>query len=287
MSKKLFNSLLLFVAFFVCAQVATAQINMPAPSPSSTVQQKVGLIDVEINYSRPGKKGREIFGGLVPYGQMWRTGANASTKVTFSDKVTVEGNELAAGTYALYTIPGEKEWTIILSNNTELWGSMGYDKADDAARFTVPAEKLNRTVESFTINVTNLKDKSANIELAWENTAVAFGIETEVDAAVMADIQRKVINIEKNNAGLYHQAATYYFENNKDLDQALEWATKATEARPEAYWMAHLQAKILAAKKDYKQAIKIAERSKEAAQKANNPDYVKLNDQAISEWKKM
>lgn len=287
MRKKLINKLLLFVAFFTFTQVAQAQIKMPQPSPASKLTQTVGLTEVTVEYSRPAKRDREIFGGLVPYGEVWRTGANASTKITFSSDVTIKGMEMPAGTYALYTIPGKDEWTIILNKNTKLWGSSGYAEVDDALRFVVKTEELERTIESFTINVTDITNNSANIELAWDNTAVKFGFETEVDAIVMAEIKQKVMNIDRTNANLFYQAASYYYNNDKDMEQALAWVQKAVDARPEAYWVQHLHAKILAKKEDFKQAIKAAEKSKEAAQKANNPDYVRLNEQKIEEWKKM
>lgn len=275
----------LAAAMVIFTNEARAQIEMPAPSPLGTVSQEVGLTNIAIEYSRPGVKGRVIFGDLVPYGKIWRTGANESTKITFSDEVTVGGSKLAAGTYALYTIPGKEEWTIILSNNTELWGNNGYQDSDDAVRFTINAQTLPYKVETFTIQIGEVTNNSAEIALMWENTKAAFTVKSEVDSKVMADIDRYVNNIEKNNADLYFQAAFYYYENNKDLGQALTWVNKALDANDEAFWYAHLKAKILAEQENYKEAIAAAEKSKEMAKTANNEDYVRLNDKAIAEWK--
>lgn len=287
MKKSLQQVLGIFAVIAITAVCVQAQINMPAPSPKGTVSQIVGLTEIEIEYSRPGVKDREIFGDLVPYGETWRTGANESTKISFSDEVTVEDNKLAAGTYALYTVPGQEEWTIIISNNTELWGSTGYNEADDAARFKVTPETLPFQIETFTIQIEGITNTSAEVSLMWDKTKVSFTVETEIDSKVMADIDRYVNNMERTNSGLYYQAASYYYEADKDLDQALTWINKALEARDDAFWYAHLKAKILAKKENYQEAIAAAEKSKEMAKAANNNDYVRLNEKAIAKWKEM
>lgn len=276
-------------AFACCLPFAgSAQIEMPAPSPLSTLTQEVGLMEIKVVYSRPGAKGRKIYGDLVPFGKSWRTGANASTKISFTENVTIEGNEVPAGEYALFTIPGESEWTIILHKNANLMGTGGenYNKSEEAARFTVKPSKLAETVETFTISIGDITMNSATVSILWENTAVAFLVESEVDKEIMANIDQALNNIERNNANLYNQAASYYYETGKDLDKALEWVNKAVSANPEAFWMAHLKAKILAKQGNKKEAIKAAEEAKKVAQAANNSDYVRLNEKLIEEVKK-
>lgn len=276
-------------ALVCCLSFASsAQIKMPAPSPLSTITQEVGLTEVKVVYSRPSVRGRKIYGDLVPFGKSWRTGANASTKISFTEDVTIEGNEVPAGEYALFTIPGENEWTIILHKDANLMGTGGenYNKAEEAARLTVKPSKLAETVETFTINIGDITMNSATVSILWENTAVEFLVESEIDDKIMTDIDQAINNIEKNNANLYNQAASYYYETGKDLDKALEWVNKAVSANPEAFWMAHLKAKILAKQGNKKDAIKAAEEAKKVAQAANNSDYVRLNEKLIDEVKK-
>ena len=179
----------LFLAAFVSVSVAFGQIQTPASSPTATISQKVGLTDVKIEYSRPNAKGRKVMGDLVPFnGEVWRTGANASTKISFSDDVTVGSTKLTKGTYALYTIPGAQQWTIILNKNTSLWGSDGYKAEEDAVRINVKPETVSPRVETFTMNLANTKDESGEVEVVWENTRVAFTFTMDTDKKVMASI---------------------------------------------------------------------------------------------------
>jgi hypothetical protein len=219
------------------------QIQMPQASPTATISQKIGLTDVSIEYSRPSTKGRKIFGELVPFGEVWRTGANAATIINFKNEAKVEGNIVPAGSYALYSIPGKTEWTIILSKNTKLWGAVGYDAADDLVRFKVKPGKTGQKYETMEINFVDMTDTGATIALKWETTRVKFRIETEVDSIVMAEIKAMVIDKEADNPGLLYQAANYYFTNNKDMNQAYDWITKSVSADPK-YWTLHLKAKI-------------------------------------------
>ncbi|MDN4165377.1 DUF2911 domain-containing protein [Cytophagales bacterium LB-30] len=276
------NLTLLASAFLLMMSPVMAQINMPQPSPLSTVEQKVGLTDVSVTYSRPSMKGRAIFGDIVPFDKIWRTGANASTKITFSDEVSLEGNKVPAGTYALYTIPGKESWTIILNKNTNLWGEDGYSEAEDQVRVTVKPVALAEAVETFAIQFVNLTKDGASLELAWEKTAVRVAITTEVDAKVMADIKSKLAE----NPSVYFQAATYYYENDKDLAQALAWCTKACDLRKDAFWMSHVKAKIQLKMKDYKGALATAEASLATAKAAPNDfGYVNNNEKLIAEIK--
>jgi len=284
--RKLRSSLFLLLALLVLnSSELFAQINMPAASPSATVQQRVGLTDITVKYSRPSVKGRKIFGETLPYGSPWRTGANASTTIKFEDDVTVEGNKVPKGEYALYTIPTETEWTVILNKNTKLGANtQDYKEAEDVARFKVKPTKTATKTETFTINFTDLTPATANLEMLWENTAAKFKIVTEVDSKVMAQIQEKVVSGQNVTPDLYAAAAVYYLENNKDQKLALDWIKKANEKDPK-FWNMHTQAKIQAKNKDYKGAIASAEKSIALAKEAKNQDYVRLNEKAIAEWK--
>ena len=278
--RKIFVLITALSALFVQAQIET-----PQPSPLGEVEQMVGLTEIEIEYSRPGVKDRVIFGELVPYDVMWRTGANASTKISFSTDVEINNTTVPEGTYALYTIPGEKEWTIILHKNLDYWGTGGdnYDEAEDQIRFKVSSNSAYPVkIETLTINITDIKDGSCNIELLWENTQVKFGVTVNYDEEVMAQIESAMTISSRT----YYLAARYYLENDKDLDQALEWINKAIEM-DEKYWVVRQKALILAKQGKYDEAIAAAERSKELAKEAKNDHYVELNDQSIAEWKKM
>ena len=268
-------------AILAFAIVAQAQISTPQPSPVSTIEQKVGISDFSISYSRPSVKGRVIFGDLVPYGEMWRTGANASTKLKFSDEVSINGALVPAGEYALYTIPGKDEWTIILHKNLSYWGTGGdkYNTDEDQLRFTVKPQEYKETVETLTMQFAHIRDKGCEIELIWENTRVSFEVALDFDAKVMAQI-KDAMTISQ---GTYYRAARYYYENGKDLEQALEWINKACEGN-EQYWNTRQQALILAGLERYEEAIAAAERSKVLAAEAGNTNYVKFNDESIAEW---
>ena len=259
------------------------QLKTPAPSPTQTLKQNFALGDITIEYSRPSVKGRVVFGDLVPYDKLWRTGANASTKITFSDKVKLEGTDVPAGTYSLYTIPGKTEWTIILNKNTTLWGTDGYKQEEDIARFKVKSMTMNDKVETFTINVADVTAASANVDIIWEKTRVVFNIASNIYSVMMKNIETALSPADKRP---YYQAANYYFENGKDLNKALEWVNKAIEQNPKAFYMVHLKAKIQMKLKDYKSAIASAEQSIALAKDAKNDDYVKLNEKLIEEAKK-
>ena len=282
------NKTVKFIAtacFSVLLSSGFAQLQTPQPSPTATISQKVGLSDVKITYSRPGMKDREIFGNLVPYGEIWRTGANKATEISISDDVKIGGKDVPAGAYSLFTIPGENEWTIILNKNTELWGAGNYKQEDDAARFTVKPTKLSEPVESFTIDFGHFSGSDAHLMLMWENTKVSIPIKTNTNA--MVEKQIKEILIDGPSAASYAGAAIFYLENDKDLNQALDWMNKALEKRPDAFWYIHQQAKILGKLGKKKEAIAAAEKSMEMAK--NNPGgdfgYVANNEKLIKELK--
>lgn len=271
------------VAALLLTSLAQAQITTPQPSPGATVSQKVGLTDVSIAYSRPSVKGRKIFGDLVPFAKIWRTGANQATKFTFSDEVTVGGKKLAAGEYSLFTIPGKEMWTIVFNRNPKA-STAEYKESEDAVRFQVKPLK-NAMTESFTIGFADVASTAANVEISWEKTKVKFPITVDVDSKVIAQINEKIPTATENDANLYYQAALYYYDTNREAKTALEWITKATAKEPK-FWHLHLKAKLQARLGDYSGAIITARQSLELSRTANNEDYVRLNEKLIAEWQR-
>lgn len=283
MKKFLCIAAIVFVSLGVEAQVQT-----PAASPAGSVSTTVGLTDVKINYFRPRAKGRAIFGSaanvLVPYGTIWRTGANSGTKISFSEDVKIEGIAVPKGEYLVLTWPGATEWTIALNKNVAMGGDVSkYDASQDAANFKVKPEKLTEKVETLTFNIGDISDdsKSAKIQLAWENTSVKFTMSADYDAAVMASIQANT-KVDPYN---YFQAAVYYLENGKDLKQALEWVNKAADGMSSPFWVLHQKAKIQKGLGDKQGAMATATASLESAKKANNRDYQMMNEELIKSLK--
>ncbi len=243
-------------------------------------------MNMDVEYSRPSAKGRKIFGDLVPFGEMWRTGANASTKVTFSEKAMAGNISLEKGTYALYTIPEKTTWTIIFYKNTSIWGApqpKDFKEEDVAARFSVPAQSLSSKVETFTIEIANLRNDGADLEVMWENTKVIIPIKMDTDSKVMADIQSTMAGPKP---GDYYAAARYYYEEKKDMKQALEWVNASLEKGGDKFWILRLKANIQAELKMYKDAIATAAKSTELAKADGNTDYPRMNDESIADWKK-
>jgi Protein of unknown function (DUF2911) len=277
---KKFFYLTLIANLFISISGLAQQLQMPQASPSARLTQKVGLTDVVVDYSRPSTKGRKIFGELVPYGEVWRTGANGATIISFSTEVMIGGKKVPAGAYALYSIPGKSSWTMILSKNTKLWGAIGYNPQEDLIRFEATPSKTSRMYDSFEISFNNLTDSNADLSLKWEQTRVDFTIKTEVDPIVMADIKKQVIDTQSTNPALLYQAASYYFNSNKDLNQAYAWIQQSTDNDPK-YWTMHLRAKIELTLGKKTEALASATKSKTMAQEAKNMDYVGLNDRLI------
>jgi hypothetical protein len=283
------SKLLRFVAaivggliFAASAPAQTPKIDFPAPSPACTIKQRVGLTDIEIAYSRPSMKDRVIFGNVVPFGTVWRTGANNATKITFSTPVKLNGTEVAAGAYALYTIPGENEWTIILNKGVGKSGTQ-YDEKEDVVRFkATPVSLRDTSIETFTIEFNHLRDESAVINLVWEKTVVPIKVELDVTSKLLPQIEA-VMAAEGGNKP-YYQAAMFYYDHGQDLAKAKDWVEAAIKQR-EAYYIVHLKAKILAKLGDKEGAIAAANRSTELAKTAKDSAYVKLNDDLISSLK--
>lgn len=258
-------------------------LKVPAPSPTQTLKQNFALTEIGIEYSRPGAKGRVVFGDVVPFGKVWRTGANSSTKITFGEDVAVEGTQVKAGTYALYTIPNKDSWDIMLYKDLTLGGNVDeYKTQDELLRFKVKPTSIANKVETFTINVADITSKTANIQLTWENTSVAFNVVANIDSTIMANIEKNVIKDTRP----YFAAATYYYDNNKDMTQALAWANKAFEANPKAYWVANLKANIQMKLKDYKGAIATANQSLALAKDSGDDAYIMKNEKLIAEAQK-
>jgi Protein of unknown function (DUF2911) len=262
---------------------ATAQLKLPAPSPLQTIKQAFGLSDVTVEYSRPGAKNRVIFGDVVSFGKVWRTGANSSTKITFGDDVKIEGKDVKAGTYALYSIPNKDSWKIMLYSDITLGGNVEeYDATKEVISFMVKTTKLNDKVETFNINMAAITAKTMSLELVWENTKVALAISTDIDTKIMKNIESNVIKDSKP----YFQAATYYYDNDKDLKMASEWVDKAMANNPKAYWMAMLKAKIALKNKDVKGAMVAAELCKTLATEDKDDAYVKQANKFLADLKK-
>ena len=277
------NNILIFsilLTLTLSVNLSAQQIQMPAPSPLSEVKETVGLTDISIVYSRPSVKERVIFGDLVPYGKLWRTGANMATKITFSEDVKIEGKELAAGSYSFFTIPGESEWTLIFNTVADQPGSAQYDESKDALRVTVSSEKMQGSVETLMIGINSIRNDHAYLLVAWENTIVGAKVEVNTDEAVMASIKRAMD--PASDAGKYWAAANYYYETDRELDKALEWVNKSIELGNNRFWVVHMKAKIQKKMGDCNAAVASAEESKKMAQEAKNDDYVALNDKLIA-----
>lgn len=273
---------ILFALLMLNLASSAQALRLPTASTTQSVQQDFGLSSIKLTYSRPNVKGRKIFGTLIPFGQVWRTGANAPSKLTFGEDVMVEGKLVPAGEYALYSIPGKDEWTIILSKNTKLWGAMGYQESDDLLRVKVKPLALNNSVESFSIGFEKVMANSCEMQLIWDKTLVPVKITTDIDSKIMAGIDAAMQGSNKP----FYQAASYYFDNNKDLNKAYEWIKEATSANPKAYWMEHLKAKIELKMGLKAEAIESAKRSIAVAESEKNQDYLVLNQQLIAEAQK-
>lgn len=270
MKKMICLSAMLFAfAFGTFAQ----QLKTPQPSPTQEVKQNFGLSQIELSYSRPGMKGRNIFGDLVPYGKVWRTGANQATTLTFGDDVTIGGTKIPAGKYGLLTIPEAGEWTIIISKQTDVTSPSAYEQDKDVVRLKVKAETLPFNVETFTIMFGNVLTNSCELQILWDNVYAVVPITTDVDSKVTAQIKELM---EADNRP-YFGAAAYYIENGKDLNQAVVWLDKAIAQNPEAFWMQYQKARALAKLGKKQEALAASNKSIELAKAAKNDDYVALN----------
>jgi hypothetical protein len=286
------NSKLLIgsIAFATLASGLFAQApkpEFPAQSPTCTLKQRVGLTDIEIVYSRPGVKDRQIFGGLEAYGKVWRTGANTATKITFSTPVKFEGKDVPAGSYALYSIPGPNEWTVILNNVTGQWGAYQYDQKNDLCRVTVKPVALLQPVETFVIDINDIRSQSATLNLVWEKTRVPVKLEFDVASTLVPQIESLMASSEKKTSQQYFNSAVFYYENGMDLNKAKTWIDEATKGDRPAFYMVYWKAKILAKLGDKEGARAAAEKSSELAIAAEGPQsgFVKMNKDLIATLK--
>ena len=261
-----------------------AQLETPQPSPASKLEQKVGLTDITIVYSRPSVKGRTIFGGLEPYGKVWRTGANANTTISFSTDFNFGGTDVEAGTYALYVIPNPERWEVMLYDETTNWGTPGqWDDAKVVAKTTVDVHKLDWLVETFTIDINNIRHDAATLDLIWEKSYVQVPFSVPTDEIVSSAIERTMSGPGPDD---YFSAAVYKLTANKDLDQAMEWIDKAVEMTSDQprFWYLRQQSLIHAANGDKEGAIKAAKASLAGAKAAKNDGYIKMNMDSLKEW---
>jgi len=277
------KKLIMFFSAVVIASGAQAQIQTPQPSPLQKIEQKVGLTDVTLEYSRPSMRGREIFGNLVPFGKIWRTGANMNTKITFSNDVEIGNSALKAGTYAIFTKPGKSNWDVYFYTDTNNWGAPEkWDDSKVAAKVNVPIHSMDMVVETFTMTFDDLKNDSANLGILWEKTYIGIPISFNTDKMVTANIERAMGG---PTAADYYAAAVYYFESGKDIKQSKMWIDKALDmSKSPAYYQLRQKALIYAKAGDKKGAISAAKESLELAKKAGNDDYVALNTKSLKDW---
>lgn len=276
--KRLFLSAICIASlFFTEAQ----QLKTPQPSTPQTIKQDFGLGNIELSYSRPNMKGRKIFGDLVPYDKVWRTGANNATVLTFTDDVTIGGTKIPAGKYGLLTIPSASEWTIIISKQTDVTSPAAYKQEMDVVRVKAKTNNSDWVAETFTMSFDNVKDNTLDLTIFWDKTYVILPITTDVDGKVMKQIE----TIMKSDGRPYFAAAAYYAENGKDLNQAVIWFDKAIEQNPKAFWVYYQKAKVLAKQGKKTEAMAVSMKSMELAKEAKNDDYVVLNEKLQKDLK--
>ena len=276
--KKIF---LLAVASYIFIYSEAQQLNTPQPSPTANIKQNFALSNIEISYSRPGVKGRKVFGDLVPFGKVWRTGANNATTITFGEEVMIGGKKVPAGKYGLLTIPNANEWTFIISKQTNVTSPADYKEDQDVVRVTAKPETTPFSIETMMISIDDIKNNSCSIGLGWEKTWASFEVTADVESKVMEQIKNAM---EKDNKP-YFNAALYYIDNGKDLNKAVEWLDKAYAQNPEAFWVLYQKAraqKMLGKKAD---ALATSNKSIDLAKKAKNEDYVSLNEKLQKEMK--
>lgn len=274
---------IVLAACFLSAALLTnaQQLRTPQPSTTTLVKQDFGLGTIELSYSRPNMKGRKIFGDLVPFDKVWRTGANQATTLTFSDEVLIGGMAIKPGKYGLLSIPGQTEWTIIITKQTDVTSPAAYKQEMDVVRVKVKPMELPWSFETFGMSFENIKDNSCELMIGWDKTVVALPITTDVDSKVMKQID----NVMKNDSRPYFNAAVYYLENGKDLNQAVAWFDKAIEQNPKAFWIYYQKARALAKLGKKSEAMAVSQKSMELAREAKNDDYVALNEKLQKDLK--
>jgi Protein of unknown function (DUF2911)/Tetratricopeptide repeat len=269
---------LLALSGYLCLPSMAQTIKTPAPSTPQFVRQDFGLSNIELSYSRPDIRGRKIFGDVVPFGKVWRTGANQATTLTFGDPVTIGGVKIPAGKYGLLSIPGADEWTLIITHQLDVTSPTAYKSDEDIVRVQAKPFALPFAMETFSILFANVTASTLDLQLIWENTVVVLPITTDIDTRIMAQIDNA---LNKDNRP-YYNAAFYYLENGKDLNKALEWFDKAIAQDPTAFYAVYQKARCLAKLGKKQEAIATAKKSIELSKQASNPDYVTLNEKLIA-----
>ncbi len=275
--KKIFTS----AALVLLVMMGNAQtIKAPAPSTTQTIKQTFALSSIELNYSRPSVKGRKVFGDLVPFNAVWRTGANSATTLTFGDTVSINGTKLSPGTYGLLSIPNEKSWTLIISKQTNVTSPGAYKQDQDVLRYEAKTEDLKDAVETFTMQFANIKDGSCDLQIMWDKTSVTLPITTNIEGSMLAQINQVM-----KDSRPYYTAAMYYMNNGQDMNQALEWMNKAIEQNPKDlrnhYQKANLQMKM-GKKAD---AMATATKGLAAAKADKNENYIKMFEAQLKDMK--
>ena len=279
---------IIFTLLLFTVNLSFSQINTPRVSPASEVEQMVGLTEIEIEYSRPSMRGREVFGNLVPFGKVWRTGADNSTKISFDTDVIISGKTIQSGTYSIFSIPNKESWEIILYSDVELWGvprDWSENKIVFSSMFDVKKLEKSNTVETFTISFNDLTNNDVNMSISWENTSVDIKIEVPTRSMVQSDINKVLSDNPKSSD--YYAAAVFYRQENINLDKALEWMNKAIEMNESPrFWQYRQQSLIMAANDKFADAVDAAKKSLNLAIEADNQDYIKMNRESIAEWSK-
>jgi len=275
------KKLLLLIAIAATNFTFAQTLNTPQPSTTQTIKQNFALSSIELSYSRPNMKGRKVVGELVPFGKVWRTGANQATTLTFGDEVMIGGKKIPAGKYGLLSIPGKESWTLIITKQLDVTSPAAYKQDMDVVRVDAKPMMMKDRFETFTMQFANVKSNSCDLHLMWENTAVALPISADVDSKIMAQID----NIMTKDNLPYFNAAMYYMDNEKDLNKALAWFNKAADQNPTAFWIHHQKANCLAKLGKKQDAIAAATKSMELATTAKNSDYIKLNEDLLKTLK--
>ncbi len=275
------KKIIYFLVLLFVLQNANAQIDIPAPSPGASFTQKFGLTEIKMEYSRPSVNGRVIFGNILPFDSLWRTGANGPTTFTTQDSLTINGKGLPKGTYIILSKPGRTSWEIMFNKNPAV-SYTNYLPNDDVLRISVPINKTSKKVETFTISVSDVKSNNCTLSFEWDNASVQLQLVHDVRSKVMKQIKQKNAGPTQSE---YNAMAKYYFDNNESVSEALIYINKAV-AMGETMANLRLQSQILAKSGDKKQAIIVAKKSLEKATTANNQDYIKMNKESIAEWEK-
>jgi hypothetical protein len=272
---------LISAAFAVSAIAASSQVRMPQPSPTQTIKQDFAMGNIEVKYSRPAAKDRKVFGDLVPYGKIWRTGANGATILKFSEPVEIMGKKVDTGSYALYTIPGEDSWEVILNKGITNWGTNGYKETDDVIRFKTESVKIKNPAENFTMQFDNIKPESLDLWVMWDKTGIKIPVTANIKDKLRSQVETAMMGDKKP----YWQAAQFYNEYDKNYPKALENIDKGTEQNPKAFWMYLYKARIQKQMGDVTGARTSSMKSMEIAKAEKNDDYVKLNEEFLKELK--